>query len=162
MLIEITTYGFVAEPVLWQISTFSPFVFGFPELPAVTDADAVAAAETTGACEGFDLTFVFALTCTFVFTFVLPLALSVADVGFDFGFVPLLWPGALAEFPGELGCADPCTGCAFFCWPGAFSEFPLPGFPATAAPVNPAMQRTISARTLQIPRRLGLIMCVSL
>src|SRR5204862_534990 len=26
-LIEITTYGFVAEPVLWQTSTFCPFVF---------------------------------------------------------------------------------------------------------------------------------------
>ena len=26
MLIEITTYGFVAEPVLWQTSTFCPAV----------------------------------------------------------------------------------------------------------------------------------------
>jgi hypothetical protein len=38
MLIEITTNGFVAEPVLWQTSTFSP---------AVLDVDVAAC---TGAC----------------------------------------------------------------------------------------------------------------
>ncbi|HEX6701728.1 MAG TPA: hypothetical protein VF101_13450 [Gaiellaceae bacterium] len=146
-----TTNGFVADPVLWQTSTFSPPVPAFAEAPAVPDADAVAAAETADDCEGFDLTFAFALTFVFAFVF----ALAPADAGFDFGSAPLFWPGALAEFPGELGAA-------FFCWPGAFSEFPLPGFPATAAPVNPAMQSTMSARTLQIPRRFGLTIRVSL
>jgi hypothetical protein len=159
MLIEITTYGFFAEPVLWQISTFCPFVFSLPDLPAVF-AEPLGADlffgfdEARGAgwlegraaggagCEGFDFTFVFGAGAGF-------------DFGFDFCFTPLLCPAAFPEFPRALLCEDACCDCgacgSAFCWPGAFSELPLPGFPATAAPANPAMQRTTSASMRQSP-----------
>jgi hypothetical protein len=39
MLIEITTYGFVADPVLWQTSTFCPAVLWLEaEADECTDA----------------------------------------------------------------------------------------------------------------------------
>jgi hypothetical protein len=51
MLIEITTNGFVADPVLWQTSTFWPAVFSFvlAELPAFAGFDFALGFD--GACE---------------------------------------------------------------------------------------------------------------
>jgi hypothetical protein len=59
MLIEITTKGFVAEPVLWQTSTFWPAVDG--ECLVGAD-DCVCVELDTLACE-----FAFAFTCPFAF-----------------------------------------------------------------------------------------------
>jgi len=136
-LIEITTYGFVAEPVLWQTSTFCPFVFW----AGGAGGGGGLAGLATGV-DGSDLTF--AVACAFAFASTFAFALTFA---FDFTFV---WPGALAELPAAALCC--CEAC-FFCCPGAFAEFPFPlpppppGFPATAALAKPAMQRATSART---------------
>ena len=59
MLIEITTKGFVAEPVLWQTSTFWPAVEG--ECLVGAD-DCVCVELDTLACEC-----AFAFTCPFAF-----------------------------------------------------------------------------------------------
>jgi hypothetical protein len=51
-LIEITTYGFVAEPVLWQTSTFWPFV-----VCAGAAGGGGGLAGFAAGVDGFDLTF---------------------------------------------------------------------------------------------------------
>ena len=118
MLIEMTTYAFVAEPVLWQTSTFLPFVFSLPEFPAVPEAEpedglpfdfdfgATVAETTAGAGElGFD-TGAGAGCDGFDFAFWEEAAGFAAGLaaGFDFCFAPLLWPGAFAELPGDELC----------------------------------------------------------
>ena len=159
MLIEITTYGFFADPVLWQISTFSPAVDAFPPgdlLPCET-------------CEEW-LTCVEALECTTTdewlelewLAWLLTLAWLLADAWLEWleRFEPLafceclVWPGVFAELP--------CDAWAFFSWPGAFPEFPgdePPGtwpVPAIAPPVKTA---TASA-TATIHPRLFLGRCI--
>lgn len=65
MLIEITTKGFVAEPVLWQTSTFWPAVDGECLVGAddcVWTEECVCVELDTLACE-----FAFAFTCPFAF-----------------------------------------------------------------------------------------------
>src|SRR5205823_4170083 len=96
MLIEITTYGFVAEPVLWQISTFSPFVFSCPEFPAMLDellgvpfgfgAEERSAADGLG-LDAFAFTAAFAFPSTFAFA---------GGAGFEASLAPFLWPVAFA------------------------------------------------------------------
>src|SRR5918912_2204297 len=149
MLIEITTYGFVAEPVLWQTSTFCPAV-------PCADADA---------CEdAWEETCVVAWTFACAFAWV-ELELEWLTLAWpDTELFCFVWPGALADLPCEVepalavalavtlafalafaaGCAG-CPGC-FWC-PGALAE--LPGdaggpcpLPAIAVPASVARAST--------------------
>jgi hypothetical protein len=104
-LTVISTYGFVAELVAWQIVIFCGAGFGVCVAPAELR------------CELLWLERLDELGCA-----------GVAACNSE----PLLWPGALAELPcdGVAGCAG-VAGVAgrawcFFTWPGAW--FDLPGW----------------------------------
>jgi hypothetical protein len=138
-------------PAVFDDPDGADFFFGFAGFDETTGAGGVDGRAAGGAgCEGFECTFVFGAGAGFG---------AGLAAGFDFCFAPLSCPTAFPEFPGALLCAGACGACgcgsAFFCWPGAFPElpfpFPLPGFPAAAAPANPAMQRTMSASTRHSP-----------
>ena len=112
MLIEITTKGFVAEPVLWQTSTFWPAVDCFPlgDLLACTDACVWLECVELECVELEWLT----LECPFAFPWLEALVPDDAD------FECLVCPGAFAERP-CVACVC-CGSC--LSWPGAFPEFP--------------------------------------
>jgi hypothetical protein len=145
MLIEITTNGFVAEPVLWQTSTFWPAVDGF----ALEDCEcallelAWAEAEAEVVFFGF-----FGLVELLEW-----LETLVLDVAFPFALA-FVFPGAFVELP----CAD----VACFCLPGALPELPggeLGGpfpFPAAALPLN----ATAASRSAIAPPRPCLRRCI--
>jgi hypothetical protein len=143
MLIEITTNGFVAEPVLWQTSTFCPAVDGACDCEllelACVELDWAAGAEA-GVFFGFFgfvglLEWLEALLPDFPFAFVLFLPGAFADLPCDAPAFAL--PGALPEFPGgELG--GPCP------------------FPAAALPLN----ATAASRSAIAPPRPLLRRCI--
>jgi hypothetical protein len=148
MSIEITTYGFVAEPVLWQTRTFWPAAGElFDDWLACADA-CVWLECVDFPCvepEWLDFGWAFALALALAFAFAEADAAAPAFAfAFAFDCFCLLWPGALAEFP----CAA-CWASCFFTWPGALPEFPggepWP-FPATALPLN-ATAATTAATT---------------
>ena len=136
MLIEITTKGFVAEPVLWQTSTF---------WPAVEDwfaDDLFECFVWTDECVELDT---LACECAFACPFAFPWPEAAVPDDAVFKCFCFVWPGAFAELP----CVTCCAAC-FFCWPGAFPELPWP-FPATALPLN-AIAATATASTPPRPR----------
>ena len=150
MLIEITTKGFVAEPVLWQTSTFWPAVDDLPLGAWLACVDDCVELEWLTldwvelGCECFTVECPFAFECVVAF---------VPDVDFEC----FVCPEAFAELPcTDCVCCVPC----FFSWPGAFPEFPGEEpwpFPATALPLN-AIAATATAIT---PPRAFLGRCIA-
>jgi hypothetical protein len=139
MLIEITTKGFFAEPVLWQTSTF---------WPAVDEVVVVGDCVCTDDCVELELG---CFTCPFA----LPWLDAAVPDDADCECFCFLWPGAFADLPAK-GCALCCCAACFFCWPGAFPDLPW-SFPATALPLK-AIAATATAMP---PQRAFLGRCIA-
>ena len=100
MLIEITTKGFFAEPVLWQTSTF---------WPAVDDLPLGALLECVDACEELEW---LELPCV-----------ELPCVEFEFEWLTLVCECVVA-FEWVDAFARPFTFAECLVWPGAFADLP--------------------------------------